>query len=164
MKVNGLVVYGIRSGNCGLVVNRNVCWEGGKSGEQGSCYFRSSRGYRFPVEAAVKFESSVGGLVVLGNVAFLYCDGCVRGSFDMPCAEGAKGGELVISTYHGSVSKNVRCGRGIFVNGCHVHVLKSSACVSTECLSESACVVVVVKCPVSFCFSDPWPIPVQEGI
>ena len=102
--------------------------------------------------------------MVFGNVAFLYRDGCVRRSFDMPCAEGAEGSELVVSSYHGSVSKNVWCDWGGLVNGSHVHVLKSGACVSTECLSEFACVVVVIKCAVSLCFSDSGPISFQEGI
>ena len=50
------------------------------------------------------------------------------------------------------------------MDGCHLHVLELSACVSAECLSEFACVIVVVECSVSFCFGDPWPIPFKEGI
>ena len=101
--------------------------------------------------------------MVFGNVAFLYRDGCVRRSFDMPCAEGAEGSELVVSSYHGSVSENVRCGRRDFVNGCHVHVLKSGTGVPAKRLGEFAGVVVVVEGSVSFCLSDPWPVSLEEG-
>ena len=115
------------------------------------------------MKASVEFKSSVDRLVVLGDVVFLNCDGCVGGTFDMSCAEGAQGGELVISPYHGSVGKNVWCGRGIFMDGCHVHVLKSGTSVSAERLGELACVVVVVKSSVTFGFSDPRPDFLKDG-
>ena len=49
VKVSGLVVNGVCSGDSGLIVNRNVGWEGSKSGEKGTCNFSSSRGDRFAV-------------------------------------------------------------------------------------------------------------------
>ena len=114
------------------------------------------------MKASVEFKSSVDRLVVLGDVVFLGGDGCVGGTFDMPCAKGSQGGELVSSPNHGSVGKNVWCGRGIFMDGCHVHVLKSGTGVSAERLGELACVVVVVKCSVTFGFSDPRPVSLKE--
>ena len=88
-EVDGLVVDGVCRSGGGLVVNRNVCWERGEGSEKGSCYFCSSRGDRFTVEAAVELKSSVGGLVVLSNIAFVKGDRCVGCSFDVPCAESA---------------------------------------------------------------------------
>ena len=102
--------------------------------------------------------------MVLGNIAFMNSDGCMSGSFDMPCAESAEGGELVVSAYHRSVSEDVRCDRGGFVDGCHLYVLELSTCVSAKCLSKFACVVVVVEGAVSFCFCDPWPVSFKEGV
>ena len=164
VEVDCLVVNGICRGDGGLVVDRDVCREGGKGREKCTCNFSSSRGDRFTVKAAVELESAVDSLVVLGNIAFMNCDGCMSGSFDMPCAESAEGGELVVSSNDRSVSKDVRCIRGGFVDGCHLDMLKLKACVSAECLSEFACVVVIVECPVSFCFGNPWPVPFEEGI
>ena len=115
------------------------------------------------MKASVEFKSPVDRLVVLGDVVFLSCDGCVGGTFDMPSADGTQGGELVISPYHGSVGKSVWCGRGIFMDGCHVHVLQSGTSVSAERLGELACVVVVVKCSVTFGFSDPRPASLKES-
>ena len=164
VEVDGLVVYGICSGDGGLVVNCHVDWEGSEGTKEGPCDFRSSRGDRFSVKATVEFKSSVDRLVVLGDVAFLVSDRCVGGSFDMPCAVGSQGGELAISPYHGAVGKNVWCGGGIFVDGCHVHVLKTGAGISAEGLGEFACVVVVVEGSVAFGFSDSRPVPSKKGV
>ena len=101
--------------------------------------------------------------MVLSDVAFLDCDGCMRVSFDMPCTVSAQGGEWVIAAYHGSVGKGLWCSWGVFVNGCHVHVLKSGTSVPAKCLGEFTGVVVVVEGSVSFCLSDPWPVSFEEG-
>ncbi len=101
--------------------------------------------------------------MVLSNIAFVKSDGCVGCPFDMPRAEGAKGGELVVSSNHRSVSKDVGCIRWGSVDRGHLYMLKLGTCVPSERLGKFACVVVVVKCAISFCSSDPWPVPFEEG-
>ena len=100
---------------------------------------------------------------MFSNVAFVKSDGCVGSPFDVPRAESAKGRELVVSSNHRSVSKDVGCIRWGSLNRGHLNMLKLGACVPTERLGKLACIVVVVKGAISFCFSDPWPVLLEEG-
>ena len=101
--------------------------------------------------------------MVLSNIAFVESDRCVGCPFDMPRAEGAKGGELVVSSDHRSVREDVGCVWWGSVDRGHLYMLKLGTCVPSERLGKFACVVVVVKCAISFCFSDPWPVLFEEG-
>ena len=123
VKVDGLVVYGVGRGDGGLVIYGYVGGKWCESSDKGSCDLCSSWSDRFTIEAAVELKASVGGLVVLSDKAFLDCDGCMRGSFDVPCAECAQAVEWVIAAYHGSVGDDIWCCWGVFVYGCHVHML-----------------------------------------
>ena len=102
--------------------------------------------------------------MMFGYVAFVGCNWCVCRSPDMPGSVCAKSCQRVVAAKDRAIREDVRDQGSVFVYGCHVHVLKSCACVSSCRVDDFACVVVFVKFSVSFGLCNPWPISFKKDI